>query len=243
MSNSKGKWILGLIIILAGLATLSNNLGLTNFDLGHIFGTYWPVLIIALGLNFILNHGSTGEMISGVIIVVVGAILLGNSTGTFNVDLSLFFKLFWPVIIILVGLSIFFSHGTSGKNNFAIMSAIERKTQPWKLQTGSFVAFMGGVDLDISLAEINEGETVLDLTAFMGGIDIILPEDIYVECNGTAILGGLELLDHSTGGIYSSTKAVQGTPDNKKILKIYSRAIMGGIEIKTKKARKKTEPI
>ncbi|MPW25319.1 hypothetical protein GC105_05920 [Alkalibaculum sp. M08DMB] len=236
MSRSKGNWIFGLLIIFLGVLLFFNNLGFTDIDLSNLFSTYWPVVFILLGINFLLNRGSTGETISGLVFILIGALLLGNRTGLLNIDYLRFVNLFWPIIIIIIGFTFIFGHKGNGKTNFAIMGAIERKTQPWILKSSSFIAFWGGIDLDLTLAEIPNGETIVDLSAIMGGIDIIVPDDISIECHGTAILGGVELLDKSTGGIFASTSSSQNdTKDSNKVVKFYCRAIMGGIEIKQKK--------
>jgi predicted membrane protein len=67
----------------------------------------------------------------------------------------------------------------------------------------------------------------------MGGIEIKVPNDLDVECDGLAVLGGVEMLGKSTGGIIASA-TVRQTPavaTNKKLV-FHGKAIMGGIEIK-----------
>ena len=235
MSRSKGNWLVGIFIILIGIILLLNNVGIITVSIGLLATTYWPVVIILVGLNFIINRGSTGEIISGLVFVCIGVLLLGKSTGLLQINLALLWNLFWPIIIILIGFTLLFGHKSNGKSNFAIMGAIERKKESWILQNSSFVAFWGGIDLDLSLAKISDGETIVDLTAFMGGIEITVPEDIIIECYGTAILGGIELLSKSTGGIFASASSSQRGSNTNKVVKFYSRAIMGGIEIKNKK--------
>ncbi|KAB3525678.1 cell wall-active antibiotics response protein [Alkaliphilus serpentinus] len=231
----RSRWIFGILIIILGVTFLLNNLDITNFDVSQLISIYWPVILILIGLNLVTNIDSKGEIVSGIIIAFLGVVFLGRNTGLFDIDLSIFWKLFWPSIIIIAGISLMTGKHNVGKSNFAILGGIEKKREPWALESGSYTAFMGGVELDLTIADIPEGETILDLTAIMGGIDIIVPRDITVHCQGTVILGGLELLDKSTGGIISSTKAerVLDGPTNKTI-KIYSRAIMGGIDVKSR---------
>lgn len=236
MSRSKGNWILGSFIIILGIVLLLNNVGLTDIDIASLFYTYWPIFIILFGLQFLTNKGSTGETISGLIFIFIGALLIGKNTGLLDVNFTFIWKLFWPVIIIIIGFNLLLGHKSNGKSNYAIMGAIERKTEPWILQNSSFVAFWGGIDLDLTLAQIPDGVTIVDLTAVMGGIELIVPEDIDIECHGTAILGGVELLHKSTGGIFASTNSSQHSQSgSSKMVKFYCRAIMGGIDIKQKK--------
>lgn len=231
----RSRWIIGILIILIGIVFLLNNLNITDFDISQLISTYWPVFLILFGLSLLSNKESKGEIITGVIIAALGVVFLGRNTGLFHVDLSIFWKLFWPTIIIIAGLILLTGKHNLGKSNFAIMGGIERKKEPWALESGSYTAFMGGVELDLTIADIPEGETTLDLTAVMGGFELTVPKDITVYCQGTVVLGGLELLDKSTGGIIASTKSerIINNPTNKS-LKIYCRAIMGGVEIKSR---------
>jgi predicted membrane protein len=228
-----GNFLFGILILLFGLALLFNNLGIADIDIGDIISTWWPLFVIVAGLSLLLNHGSKGEVLSGIFILFVGVALLLGNLDIWNINLSFVFKLFWPTILILVGVSFLTGRRGSGKSNYAIMGGIERNKEPWTLDETGFVAFMGGIELNFKYAEIPDGETVIDLTAVMGGIEIKVPKDIDVECKGSVILGGLEMLSRSTGGIVASTSSSQkGSGESNKKLRFYCRAIMGGIEIK-----------
>ncbi len=235
MGFIKSRWVIGLVIVLLGVTLLLNNLNITNINISSIISAYWPILLMFFGLKFLFNKESKGEVLTGIVIIFIGFIFLGRNLGLFYISFSILWKLIWPLILILAGISFIFGHNNSGKTNFAIMSGIEKKKQQWFFESSSYIAFMGGIDLDLSIAEIPDGESILDLTAVMGGIEIIVPRDVKVICEGSVFLGGLELLDRSAGGIISSTKSVQdGSLINKKIVKIYCRALMGGIDIKSK---------
>jgi predicted membrane protein len=87
--------------------------------------------------------------------------------------------------------------------------------------------------MDLTAAELGEGETVLDLTAIMGGIDMKLPRDMAVIYDGSAILGGVTFKDQEDGGIIAGRKIEDNISDSAtRILRIQARAIMGGVEIK-----------
>ncbi|WP_198135382.1 LiaF domain-containing protein [Alkaliphilus metalliredigens] len=236
MSFLKSRWIVGVLIIFLGVIALLNNFGFTELRLSDMISTYWPILLVLWGIDALISRGSKGEVVSGLILVFLGVTFIGRNLDLFYLDLSLFWNLFWPVIIILVGVSFLKGSNKVKKSNMAIMGGIERKRDRWDLESSSYFALMGGVELDLTLANIPDEEVILDLTAIMGGIDIWVPDNIQVICEGTSILGGIELLDRATGGIVASTKASQnGDGESKKCIKIYSRAIMGGISVQSKK--------
>ncbi|HCX63830.1 MAG TPA: hypothetical protein DHN33_01285, partial [Eubacteriaceae bacterium] len=233
MKRNLGSILFGLILLAIGGVLLTNNFGITDINVFYYIFRFWPVVFILIGLGFLSSHGSFGENLSGIIFILIGGILLGNTLNLFNVNIGMIFQLFWPTVLILAGAMILFGRKSQGKSNVAFMGAVERTKGPWTLEENSFVAIMGGIELDFTLADLPEGETVIDLTAFMGGIELFVPDHIEVRCKGTALLGGVELLDRETGGIIASTEA-HHTPaqPSKTVLKIYSRAIMGGIDVK-----------
>lgn len=235
MSIFKGRTLVGIFIICSGIILMTNNLNLTNIDIGEILSVFWPLVLIFIGAKFLVKKTSVGDIATGVILALIGLSFIGRNTGLFYFNISLFWKLFWPSILILFGLSFFMNPQNTGKAQLAILGGIEKKHSSWKLEkNSSYVAFMGGVELDMTVAEFDGDTIVLDLTAIMGGIEIIVPRDLDVHCEGFAVLGGLTLLDKSTGGIISSTRAAQknSIPSSRQLI-IYARAIAGGIDVKT----------
>jgi hypothetical protein len=46
-----------LILIAIGLILLLNNLGLWNVSLAHLIQTWWPAVLIVLGVGMLLKRG------------------------------------------------------------------------------------------------------------------------------------------------------------------------------------------
>ena len=245
MRASRGPMWLGILAILFGLLWFLNNIGLTQTDIGRLFVVYWPVLLILWGAEVLIRdvaYGSQGEsrstgicstILNGAILIVIGALILGSNLGIYRLDFSIVWKIFWPVVLILIGWSLLRGTTSTGGTHWAIMSGIELRNKGWRLESGNMLAFMGGIDLDMTVAEIPEEETVLNLTAVMGGIEVRVPNDVSVECEGTAILGGVTFFGETAGGVISSRRFGGKEVDtSKKKVIIYCRTIMGGIEIK-----------
>ena len=47
--------VFGIVLVLLGVALLLNNLGITTISIGEIVETYWPIVLVALGLSAVLR--------------------------------------------------------------------------------------------------------------------------------------------------------------------------------------------
>jgi len=91
----------------------------------------------------------------------------------------------------------------------------------------SAVAIMGGGELDLRDARFAERVVTIHVTAIMGGIEIVVPDDARVEVNGIGIMGGF---DHHAAG--------EGSGDGPTIT-INGLAFWGGVEIKRKPPKRR----
>jgi hypothetical protein len=82
-------------------------------------------------------------------------------------------------------------------------------------------AVMGGLDLDFREALFPPGVTELNVMALMGGVDIVVPPGLRVECEGFGVLGGFDDLNQDGD---------PGDP-NRPTLLVRGIAIMGGVDI------------
>ncbi|MFX4262705.1 LiaF domain-containing protein [Pelotomaculum propionicicum] len=234
----RSSFLLGVAVIALGVILLLNNFNIIDVSVGYLFATYWPLLLVFWGLDLLIpaesgNRRNSGALITGLVLVALGLLVIGNNLDLYELDFSIFWSLFWPVVIILIGWSLLRGTSGSGGVHWALMSGIELKQKGWKLEDGSFFALMGGVDMDLNAAEIPEGEVRLNATAVMGGIKIIVPPEITVDYEGTAVLGGVKFFDEDSGGIIATRKSqYKGEPASGTKLVLRCTAIMGGVEIK-----------
>lgn len=247
MFSFKPTYFVGFVFIFIGLALLLNNLGITQVSVGGIISTYWPLIFIYWGLSsltggFDRERASTyrilpSERIMGLMLLLLGALLLGRNLDLFKLDFSNVWSFFWPLILILFGINLLRGVTGSGGTNWAIMSGIEKTKESWKLEDKNYFAIMGGIELDLSLAQIPDGDTVLVLTAVMGGINIYAPKEIPIQCEAMAILGGVDFFEDSGGGILMNRSFTnQGVEGSRKRILIRCHTLMGGIEIKESKS-------
>ena len=86
------------------------------------------------------------------------------------------------------------------------------------------VTVMGGTDLDFREAEFGPGVTEVKVTIVMGGIAIIVPPHLQVECDGGGILGLFEGMHRGAGE----------RDRNAPLLRITGVVVMGALEISTR---------
>lgn len=237
--GSRRQVIFGLLIVAVGVTWLLDNVGVISVSISYIVRTYWPVVFLIWGLDLLIEgtrqtgSGRTSDFANAGILLVIGLLFLSRTTGFFYFDWSIIWRSLLPIILILIGWNLVSSGTFPGGRHWAILSGVERKQRGWKLESGSFAAVMGSVEIDATVADIPEGETRLDLFALMGGVELIVPADVTVECRGTAVLGGIEFFREEAGGIVASIDSTSpGTPGSTKRLVITARAVMGGVDIK-----------
>jgi hypothetical protein len=92
-------------------------------------------------------------------------------------------------------------------------------------------AFWGGVQLDLRDAFFSEPETVINASAIMAGIEIIVPEDVVVHVEGIGIMGG-----------YDEKPPSRLPPPGAPVLRVTGIAFWAGVGIIRKPATDAGKP-
>lgn len=121
--------------------------------------------------------------------------------------------------------------GTPGPQvSIGVMSGFERKGTWTVPPTHTAFAMMGGGELDLSEARFAAEHTTITCIAFMGGIEVRVPEDVNVHVNGIGFMGAFEdkIRDADAGS-------------DRPTVKITGLAFMGGVEVKRPKRKKRSK--
>lgn len=110
--------------------------------------------------------------------------------------------------------------------SLAIMGGTEKRGDWHVAPAHSSLAVMGGNELDLREARLSSSETVINAFAVMGGIDIIVPEDVRVIDDGIGIMGGFGISNHR-----SCTMSQKDLPSDAPVIRIRGFALMGGVDI------------
>jgi hypothetical protein len=83
-------------------------------------------------------------------------------------------------------------------------------------------AVMGGVQLDLTQAEIVDGEAVIHLRVLMGGVEILVPPGVHVETHDlTTIMAG-------------QSARVPEAPAYAPVIRLEGTVVMGGVDVRAK---------
>jgi hypothetical protein len=117
--------------------------------------------------------------------------------------------------------------GTPGSaTSIAMMSGFQR-VGAWVVpRYYTAMAFMGGGQLDLTQARFAEQECTIQVFAFMGGVEVIVPEDVTVRVTGFGFMGGF---DH---------KGAHEGPPGGPVVTVSGFAFMGGVEVRPPKYKR-----
>ena len=219
--KSLTRTIIGLLIVAVGASFLLTNLNILPFDVG--IAQWWPLFIVAGGVVMLLSE--VRNYLWALLVIGLGALLQLKQFGIVDVNP---WQLFWPAIIIVLGVSVMTSRGSSrGKiaasdreDVMAILSGSEVRVESKDFKGSRVTSICGGAMIDLRKAVIKK-EATIDVFAFWGGIEIIVPEHVMVKNNTSVIMGGVE---QQAGG----DAVKEGGP----ILYVTGDVVMSGVEIK-----------
>jgi predicted membrane protein len=218
------RLVLGLCIMAVGVVFALENLGLITTR--HLF-RYWPLLLIAVGLAKALQTGPRGWRGEGLLWIGAGTVFLLRTMDVIEFSL---WKL-WPILPLVIGAHIVWralrpaprvEPGDAGSTlqATAVLGGVSRSSNSQNFHGGEITAVLGGCEIDLRQARITDGEAAIEVSAFLGGIEIRVPEEWSVITKGMPLLGGFE----------DATRPPR--EDTGQRLVITGFAILGGVEVK-----------
>lgn len=220
----KSKILFGLLFVAIGVIYGLQELGMIT-DIGLTANLIFPSIMIIVGLIILFNNHN---IIFGGIVTFLGVVNLLND---WYPQLN---KIIFPGILVIIGIEILLGglfkrvvrprdnlsiDNSDELNAIAVLGGVEKKVVSQNFKGGKADAFLGGVVLD--LTEINlTSNAIIDVNAFMGGVEIKLPANIRIRSDVNGFLGGVEIKHRSI------------EPTSEFILILRGTAVLGGIEVK-----------
>ena len=181
-------------------------------------------------------------MIVGSIVLAIGVMMLLRVLGV--EEFNWFFGFHWtkyilPVVIILFGIKFLFSTGKDHQGNHdgmvdkalpepnddgilkmqAACSGSKYNLCGEQFNGAKLEIFMGGMSIDLRGAII-EKDCVIDVHAFMGGLELFVPTDIRIQTQSNCFIGGV------------GNDLPRYNQDAKHTIIVKANCFIGGVDIK-----------
>jgi len=230
--QSKGvtsQMVLGVLVIFFGLLFLLDNLNILDL---HRAVSFWPMVFIVAGTVKLCDTQTRGGQLMGAGLAGLGILMILDRMDVIDFNV----RTLWPLFLIGAGGFVLYKAfearrlgpavaldkdagpGSDVVDIAAILGGFERRVSSQAFRGGEITAVMGGCALDMRSASI-QGEAVINVFAFWGGVTIKCPPDWTVVLQGTPIMGGFE-------------EKTATPPDGSKRLVVRGYAIMGGVEVR-----------
>lgn len=199
MYPARRSYIGALILITLGILFLLENFGLA--DVGDLIGTFWPVILIIIGLSVLLRRHQVPPMAH----MPSSQQHSSGAAQTFD---------------------------TSMLNNSSVFGDIDMKIVVPGFKGGMVSCVFGDVNLDLSEVLLADGEHLLKLDGVFGGLHLLLPKDLAVFVTARAVFGDVKVLGNTRGGIGQElTYTSPNYADAPKKLRVYANQVFGDVRI------------
>ncbi len=234
--SNRGRALGGLIVVVVGVVLLAKQVGV---DFPYWFFS-WPMLLIAIGIYVGFRHSFRNP--GWLIPVGIGTLFLLEDIVP-DLEIKPFI---WPIIIIGVGLIMIFR--PRGRNRGAeywkqrynqgptseslsdnafetvtIFGGDKKQIISKDFKGGESVCFFGGVEINLTQADIN-GKAEIEVVQCFGGTKIIVPPHWKVQTDElVCVFGSLEDKRQVAGSVVDPTK----------ILVLKGTCMFGGIDLRS----------
>ncbi|MCE3295680.1 MAG: hypothetical protein K0R65_1394 [Crocinitomicaceae bacterium] len=226
----RGRIIGGIFAIGFGVLLLLHQL---KMGVPHAFAS-WQFALVLLGVGSLLKHKF--QKFFGFVPLAIGAVFMAKEFYPGMIDT----KLIWPVLIIVLGLSIFAKAFSRKKNSCyrhmsdeelaevqgddyfesrAFFGGVSKKVVSKNFKGANISSIFGGTELDLSNADF-EKEAAIAINCVFGGINIIVPSNWKVKSDINTAFGGVD-----------DTRNISLVDENGKLLTLTGSCTFGGVEI------------
>lgn len=217
--------VVGALLIAGGVIYALNVLGVA--DINFSLDGWWTLFIILPCLSGLISGSDKLGSFAG---LCIGVLLLLAARDVF--DFSVVWKLIIPVIIVVIGIKFITKSLGTGKPRsaprnisdegelMAVFSSQKADYNGEEVSAAKLGAIFGGAECNLKNAKIVDGCTI-DLVCIFGGVDLILPPNVFVKNNSFCLFGGI-----------SDKREVQSAGGDRVTLIINGFCMFGGADIK-----------
>jgi predicted membrane protein len=197
MSAQRRPYLGALILIVLGILFLLDNLGVADF--GSVISTYWPLILILVGLRIFFRYGRGSTQSSPTVTMTSGATQESNA---------------------------------STMNSSNVFGDVDLKISSKEFRGGSISNTFGDMNIDLSEIALVEGEQTLKLDGVFGDLHVLVPKDIEIFVTTHSVFGDVRVLGNVKSGF---GQALSYTSPNytgaSKKLRIISNQVFGDVKV------------
>ncbi len=197
MSANRRPYLGAVILITLGILFLLDNLGIVEF--GTVISTYWPLILILIGVRIFFRHGrnsppaAPGGTVSTGATLESSASILSTSNVFGDVDLKVNSKDF---------------RGGTVSNTF------------------------GDMNIDLSEIGLADGEQLLKLDGVFGDLHILIPKDVDIFVTTHTVFGDVRVLGNLKSGFGQELSYLSPNYSSaSRKLRIVSNQVFGDIKV------------
>jgi len=199
MSAHPRSYVGALVLITLGVLFLLDNLGVANF--GDIISTYWPVILILIGVRIFFRYGRGTVHVHD----AQDPTIMGGSSQ---------------------------QSSASAVNSSGVFGDLDLKINAKDFRGGRISNTFGDMNVDLSEIELAEGEQLLKLDGVFGDLHVLVPKTIEIFVTTHSVFGDVRVLGNIKSGFgqeisYSSSNYSTAT----KRLRIVSNQVFGDVKI------------
>jgi len=101
--RKRGSLFGPILLIALGVIFLLNNIGALEGDLGGLILQFWPVILIAIGLD---NLYQREGLVGAIFMIGLGVVFLLSNLGYINIDVWRLVLNLWPLLLVAIGLDL-----------------------------------------------------------------------------------------------------------------------------------------
>jgi len=189
-----------ILVILVGFVLLLYKMNVIPYFISNVIIS-WQMLLIVIG---VFNLFCSRHRVTGIILIAVGGFFLVPEM--FMVPIS-FRRVFWPVILIFVGLAILIPYIRGRRRQFdeigkpidkstyylddvSVFGGSDKTITSQNFRGGKITSIFGGSKINLTEARLSEGSNIIDVFYLFGGTNLIIPPEWNVKMEVISVFGG-----------------------------------------------------
>jgi len=187
-----------------------------------------------------------------VILIALGVLLLLDKLGI--AEFGEIISTYWPLILILVGLRMFFRYGRSEPpvgvphdvafsgttqesasttiSSSNVFGDVDMKITSPDFHGGAISNVFGDMNIDLSEIQLAEGEQTLKLDGVFGDMHVLVPKNIEVYVTAHSVIGDMRVLGNVKSGFGQQISYTTANyPGATKKLRLITNQVFGSAKI------------